>query len=459
MVFWNSGAIAAMIWLIVFFPMFVFAMIWFWLRREIQPIKARSPRLVLWSDILILGYAVLMCAQRIMGDSYPCLLNMWSGFAGTLLLLNTYVWRCWVLYFTFNLTQQRILNKSVDKLPFFIRNRHYSSSPFLLKFLGSCTVALLLPCAILTSEYPSIRQAMGDRMCTWHDGKLLLALYGLLYFVVFCRFALSIRQIVDGFSIRQELKITGLLGLFAVPSWLLFNNVPTLKEINEEVFPVSTFCVIIAVTGVLCTSTVWPLYASLKGSDPTTDLDIPENLSDLRSILSHDQGRDAFEQFLSKEFCVENLQFYMAVEDYRQFLMKNQDKRDKAAELSERAVSIYEKYILIDAPFQVNLPAAIFQDLQQTIKMRFLTGRRRTVTQTVPRKSLSSNSKKIQNSLLEKKEVKTDTVFDAAQGEIYKLMERDSVPRFINSDTYRKLVMRWNDSKRKKEIMADEGIV
>ena len=46
----------------------------------------------------------------------------------------------------------------------FVCFRHYSSSPFLLKFLGSCTVALLLPCAILTSEYPSIRQAMGDRM-------------------------------------------------------------------------------------------------------------------------------------------------------------------------------------------------------------------------------------------------------------------------------------------------------
>lgn len=81
-------------WLIFFFPIGVAGTLWFWQRRDKQPIKAREPLLVVLTDVVLLVYLVLLCLQRIVRDSYPCLLNLWNGYIGTIILLNTYLWRC-----------------------------------------------------------------------------------------------------------------------------------------------------------------------------------------------------------------------------------------------------------------------------------------------------------------------------------------------------------------------------
>ena len=57
------------------------------------------------------------------GDGYPCLLNIWAGYCGTVLLLNTYLWRCWELYYIFTLTNMRIQNLAIEDMPWFLRHR------------------------------------------------------------------------------------------------------------------------------------------------------------------------------------------------------------------------------------------------------------------------------------------------------------------------------------------------
>jgi hypothetical protein len=47
-----------------------------------------------------------MCSmQRVFANIYPCTLNLWSGYVGTLVLFNCYIWRCWTLYFRFRRAQ------------------------------------------------------------------------------------------------------------------------------------------------------------------------------------------------------------------------------------------------------------------------------------------------------------------------------------------------------------------
>ena len=47
---WPAGAVFAVAWCVLFLPIATIAMVMFWRRKEIQPIKARSPVLVLITD-------------------------------------------------------------------------------------------------------------------------------------------------------------------------------------------------------------------------------------------------------------------------------------------------------------------------------------------------------------------------------------------------------------------------
>ncbi|XP_075692525.1 regulator of G-protein signaling 3-like isoform X2 [Rhinoderma darwinii] len=116
----------------------------------------------------------------------------------------------------------------------------------------------------------------------------------------------------------------------------------------------------------------------------------------LDNILSHPYGRAVFRVFLQSEFSEENLEFWLACEDYREthpnFI------------LHSKARKIHQHYIAFQSPKEVNLDAST----------RELT----------------------EHNLL----LPTRTAFDEAQRRIYGLMERDSFPRFLRSDLYQSML-------------------
>ncbi|KAJ6653443.1 hypothetical protein lerEdw1_009196 [Lerista edwardsae] len=116
----------------------------------------------------------------------------------------------------------------------------------------------------------------------------------------------------------------------------------------------------------------------------------------LEKLLLHPYGQAAFRSFLESEFSEENLDFWMACEDYRK--LRGCDK------LQDNARKIYDQYITIQAPKEVNLDC----------QTRDITNR---------------------NILLP-----TRSCFEQAQRRIFGLMEKDSYPRFLRSFTYQALV-------------------
>jgi len=116
---WNTSAIFGVVWLCIFLPPHLVGVLLFWKNRNVQPITSRLPGLVVSCDLVLLGFELLLCIQRIFSNSYPCLLNLWSGFIGLIVLFNTYMWRCWVLYFIFGITQERIQNMTKSESFFF----------------------------------------------------------------------------------------------------------------------------------------------------------------------------------------------------------------------------------------------------------------------------------------------------------------------------------------------------
>eukprot|EP00075_Anas_platyrhynchos_P000417 XP_005010411.2 regulator of G-protein signaling 18 [Anas platyrhynchos] len=120
-------------------------------------------------------------------------------------------------------------------------------------------------------------------------------------------------------------------------------------------------------------------------------------------LLSQKAGLDAFTKFLKTEFSEENIEFWIACEDYK--------KSKTTHELFPKAKTIYETFIRKDAPKEVNLD---FQTKEVT-------------------------SQNIEQPLI--------TTFDAAQNTVYRLMEQDCYPRFLRSDTYLNLVKGRNPGR------------
>ncbi|NWI03942.1 RGS18 protein, partial [Tichodroma muraria] len=113
-------------------------------------------------------------------------------------------------------------------------------------------------------------------------------------------------------------------------------------------------------------------------------------------LLSEKAGLDAFTKFLKTEFSEENIEFWIACEDY---------KNSKSAhELLPKAKTIFETFIQKDAPKEVNLDfhtrEATSQSMEQPVR----------------------------------------STFDAAQSAVCRLMEQDSYPRFLRSAAYRGLL-------------------
>ncbi|XP_046694567.1 regulator of G-protein signaling 3a isoform X10 [Silurus meridionalis] len=141
------------------------------------------------------------------------------------------------------------------------------------------------------------------------------------------------------------------------------------------------------------------------GSTPASKLDktmkpTPEEAlkwgESLDKLLVHKYGLAAFRAFLRTEFSEENLEFWLACEDYKK--VKSQSK------MASKAKKIFAEYIAIQSCKEVNLDSYTREHTKENL-------------QNVTR-----------------------SCFDLAQRRIYGLMEKDSYPRFLRSELYLDLV-------------------
>ena len=444
----SAGGLFAVVYLILFIPCAIGGMIYFYLRRDYQPIKARSPALVVITDAILILYAFVLCIQRIIDDEYPCLLNVWSSYIGTLILLNCYVIRCMILSFKYFITQEMLRaggHKALDESNFFVRNRKWGDLGALSRAFGLLTFFLLIPPLVLTLTVEEVRNENGDG-CEKRWGDVVLAGYFAGYLIIFVFFGWNLRSVVDGFKIKEELRFTGIVGIVAVIPWFIFNSL--LEKVNNEVFPFSTLVLLLTIIVAFAASTFWPLYRSLF-RPPAVSLNVPENINTLEGLLSDDEGFTSFKEFLSKEFSVENLLFWKEVDLYRKKKARGAD----ATELLPEAQSIYAKYIIPHSPYEVNLPGHIVKDLQKDLKEKFM-GSTDDSRAAILRDASGLESENVRIDL-----AITPTIFDAAAKNIFNLMETDSYQRYVVSDEYQRLTDHYDNLAVKNIAMREMGLI
>ncbi|XP_074218133.1 regulator of G-protein signaling 3 isoform X3 [Camelus bactrianus] len=133
----------------------------------------------------------------------------------------------------------------------------------------------------------------------------------------------------------------------------------------------------------------------MKSFKPTSEEALKWGES-LEKLLLHKYGLAVFQAFLRTEFSEENLEFWLACEDFKK--VKSQSK------MASKAKKIFAEYIAIQACKEVNLDS-------------------------YTREHTKDNMQSV-----------TRGCFDLAQKRIFGLMEKDSYPRFLRSDLYLDLI-------------------
>ncbi|XP_056119780.1 regulator of G-protein signaling 18 [Rhinichthys klamathensis goyatoka] len=115
-------------------------------------------------------------------------------------------------------------------------------------------------------------------------------------------------------------------------------------------------------------------------------------------LLSHSDGVEVFTRFLRTEFSEENIEFWLACEDFK--------TTESATKLQTKAKQIHAIFIDKEAPKEINID--------------------------------HSTKAAIEKNILQP----TTSCFNVAQDKIYSLMKRDCYPRFLTSDIYLTLTKR-----------------
>ncbi|KPP75636.1 regulator of G-protein signaling 5-like, partial [Scleropages formosus] len=116
----------------------------------------------------------------------------------------------------------------------------------------------------------------------------------------------------------------------------------------------------------------------------------------LDRVLMNNYGLTTFRSFLRSEFSDENIEFWVACEDFK--------KIKSPVKMAAKAKKIYEEFIQTEALREVNI-----DHFTKDVTLRNLV-------------ELSPST------------------FDLAQKRIYALMEKDSFGRFLRSDQYQELI-------------------
>jgi hypothetical protein len=245
--------------------------------------------------------------------------------------------------------------------------------------------------------------------------QMLSIVFSIVFFAqaaIFCISFLKLRECEENFGLKTELFRVGIA--LAISHTLKIIDAGTVNWMSHlffQIFKVHCFNLVIDFFVYL-----FIVYESLhKVMVNHKPIESPAKVNseeEFDIILNSEIGLEHFENFLRKEFSIENILFYQDVLEY---------KKGNLA-----SFEIFDTYIASSAPLQVNLSGQVRNKLRQFFKDRY---NRVTLGYNVNH-DLEGKAESEQK--LESDERRSDPleIFDAAFYEIRGLMIRDSFMRF-----------------------------
>nr|CAH0105555.1 unnamed protein product [Daphnia galeata] len=154
------------------------------------------------------------------------------------------------------------------------------------------------------------------------------------------------------------------------------------------------------------------MLARIKLNSSTSSEEAQKWAESFTALMASKQGSSLYHDFLQREFSNENLEFWQAVEDYK--------NNTKPKEMAAKAQQIYKDFLTVNQSSkkqQVNVDAE---------------------TRSITLANIQCDNP-------------DEHAFDRAQRRIQHMMERDSYQRFLKSDVFLELV---NGTKNWKKFLS-----
>lgn len=355
------------------------------LKRHNNFIIARNATLLLIQGA---GYAIIVVTIFFyagLRNDFNCSVSIFFQWLVFPLIIQPFVFRCWEYCASFHVASsrtkfdtKRILGDlEENELPpptetedyrlksWFIRHKKAGSASYLVKvFLWSVWVVILpvVPIIIngeLDNNFEKYDYSVYG--CNTFPYFIILLAVGAAFSIIsMVILAIILRHSQDAFHIRHEIIGLAVWWIVAAPPLLIYS----VLQIVDKYFPPATFMALCFVVA-FCINMVCPLYWAWQDDRSKARMAHSNNAFDsFVEKLTLPVFRNDFFQFLSLQFCAENLLFYEVVTEWKAKVEHKSINEDERTVIGN---SIYNNFIADSGEFQINISSAPRNKIKQGI--------------------------------------------------------------------------------------------
>ncbi|SPQ93045.1 RGS domain-containing protein [Plasmodiophora brassicae] len=389
------------------------AIVIFHRRRDRPPISYRYPAMSLIAAVVTLLASLWLSLGALLGD-IPIVVLISLCVVLVTGTIDTYIILATRLLLAFNKTHEQICisKESVNEVEVRQRNQtvHWlviamRNDTAVVFLIASAVVHLLVLVPFVVASPELLYKKVAD--ADWTSGTPESSLNMVIFYetivecVVVGVLAYKVRMVQDVSGVKRSLQYAAYSGTVGAALMIVFGTVLAGDDANNAAnligIVASNIALILFVEGPVAQSYTRPWARAMVSSETPTGRGLQ-----LMRFLSTPAGLQAFKEQLTKEFCVETVLFFEAVHELKSM-------KDDADRIDRKAMSIYKKFIADDAPLWINVSSQTSSALHDVFKGKQPTG------------------------------CSVD-VFDTALLEIVRLMQHNSLDRFI--ETHRHM---WNE--------------
>lgn len=247
----------------------------------------------------------------------------------------------------------------------FVRHRRAGDAVFLVKmYLYTFWIIILpmVPVVIVMNLDKSF--VVYDEVaygCNYYTPALTLFAVGVIASIIFMVFiAVLLRKSQDAFHIRHEILAICVMWAIMFPPMLAYSLLPSSE--TTKYFPPS-FIITIALMFSFIFTVSFPLYLARKDEQNRKIQASVNKYDEFQSKLALPAFRNAFYQFLSLQFCGENLLFYEVAGNWK---AKVENKAYDEKERADQAIAIHDSFVIENSEYQIN----IHSDMRDKISLK-----------------------------------------------------------------------------------------
>jgi len=340
------------------------------LRRDIQPIKARNPTLLI---VMATGLLCMNAVYTLLYLNLPCKAQLYLPIIAAGFIVAPYVIRIWCLILAFQVTKTKVtLFNSTSNHDYAENAISMNENTNLLDNQSKAAIhmrqkilkysLLILTCIIiihiLVATYITNHDTFYINNCTGPQTgfalKVMLVIM-LIYIIIGLFSLIPMRKVADAFKIANELKVVTLTFVITKSLLLIFFftgrediglliDLPSIQILHFEIV-------------------TWALILSYRENSKKTqfeELSRSNDYSNIDRILESPKAKEYFKNFCVTEFSVENILFLEAIDNFKKY--ETDDYRLVYSEY------IFHYFVMENAIYELNVYGQIRQDIINRIR-------------------------------------------------------------------------------------------